>query len=343
MPETQQTQYEDRGWFDSLGNWFSNRAADISGMMGDSRAQAFTQIRDSEHPGRQMLSMIRGGMSPEDQTKLDTITQDTAFVNALDRAMGDSTVIRALSESTGSSPQDRTAFLETLQNPQNRGLMTRVLERIGESSDDTLDGDELKQVIQQANAQDYVSLNRTLEGMGISDARLRMGAMAQSAGMDVSGLANGGVMGAVSNFIDNPEEGLASWLNNPNSIFAELDEGSRAQIASIMQVFVKFFGGMFKDFANDIGGLVEHYAPMNEARGMEILAGHNPDASPTRGDGNDVQVADASRPARSGAFARAASGYEAPQSAPESVIAAATVEHPELRQQTMGGQSFSLR
>jgi hypothetical protein len=167
--------------------------------------------------------------------------------------------------------------------------------------------------------------------------------MAQSFGLDVNGLSSGGtggMMNMVSNFIDNPEQGLATWLNNPNSPLAKLDPNMKAGIASVLQMLVKFFGGAMKDFASDFKALGEHYGPEFVSRGNEILTGHNPDASPTRGDGNDVQVADASRPR--GAFARAASGYEAPQSAPESVIAAATVEHPELRQQTMGGQSFGL-
>jgi hypothetical protein len=291
-----------------------------------------------------MMSLARSTMqgNPEAQGKIDTIMQDRNFMSALDKTMADSSVLRVIADGglSGGDQNNPTAFLDALQDPANRALMTRVLNRIGESSTDTLDGDELQTVIQQASKQDLGGLDKTLQTMGISDSRVQMGAMAQGMGMDVGGLMNGGVMNAVSGFIDNPEQGIASMMNNPNSIFAELDQGSKAQIASVLQMLVKFFGGAFKDFGADIGGLIDHYGPMNEARGMEILTGHNPDASPTRGDGNDVQVADASRPR--GAFARAASGYEAPQSAPESVIAAATVEHPELRQQTMGGQSFGL-
>jgi len=318
----------------SFSEFFMERAVDVGAFLhipGAAEAQIFNQIKHSENPGSMMMGVLANQEGFKEgqpgRAQLDAIRGDRNFMASLngairsDRSILENVMTGAGGEG-GASPAE---IVESLSNPRNRGLMTRVLNRIGEDANDDIDGQDLKTVMDQAQRGDYAALNTTLQGMGINDP---MVAMATDP------------IGAIGDFLRNPQEGLANWLNDPSSPLANLSGDTKNLIGRLVEMlsgFLKGFapGGGFLDEFREFGS---HYGAVLTAEGHQ--RGYD-GSNPTRADGNNIVVAQEMRPARGGAFASAAGG-EAPRSAPQELIDRVRVEHPELQQQTMGGASFRL-
>ncbi len=305
---TQQAPAEGRSWTDRLSNWFTDRAADVGALTGNAQSQVYTQIRDSQRPGDAMLSLVRnseGMNTPEISAQIDNIANDRQFMGALNSALSsDSQIIRDLGSSMqpgaagGANPQQ---FLTLMQDPQNRQLMTQVLAKIGENPDDQFGSQTLQTVIAQATASDFVGLNQTVQGMGISNARLTMGATMQGLGVDVSGMQSN-PMGAIGSFLSNPNEGIANWINNPNGPMANLSEDNKSILATLVQAFAKMLNiympgqGIIDPYLE----FAQHYGQQAIANGDSIrgaTARHEPNAgTPTQGDRTNVQVSENIRP-----------------------------------------------
>lgn len=286
-------------------------------------------IRTSETPGADMMAMLADQEGFKEgqpgRAQLNTISGDRRFIESLNSAIrSDRSLIDRLSaggdDAGGATP---TEIIQSLSDPRTRGLMTRVLNRIGEDANDDINGEDLSTVIQQSRTQDYAALNTTLQGMGINDP---MVAMATDP------------IGAIGDFLRNPQEGLSTWLNDPSSPLANLSGDTKnilGRLVEMLSGFLKGFapGGGFLDEFREFGS---HYGAVLNAEGHQ--RGYD-GSSPTRADGGTIRVPDSIRP--TGALARAASG-ETPRSAPESVVELARVDRPELQQQTMSGTAFRI-
>lgn len=304
----------------------------VAAFFGNEDAQNYVRVRDAEQPSVEIMKVLsqQPGMdTPENQARLQAIAGDSRFMSALDSAIkSDNSIITRLADSmqaTGENgqPQDPSKLLGQLADGTKRGVMTDFLTRIGASADDQFDGTYLDRVMADAQKNDLIGLNRTAQEMGINNSTLSMGAMAQSAGINLDG--EGSPLEMIGGFLRNPDKAIAGWIDNPNGPFASMDDNSKNFIASVVKMLAGFANiympgngiiDPYVDFAKKYGGEM-----VNHGAAIRASADAAPQGTATASaDGRDITVAESIRPARGGAFMSAALGETTPATEPDAGV-----------------------
>jgi hypothetical protein len=289
-------------------------------------------MQSSDNPSSMVFDRIanmEGFNNEEGKKLLDEARNDQRFVAALNNAIkNDPSVAYSLVKGEGRDAMNPQQLLQALGNTSARTTFGDMLNKVAEKPDDKYNFAWMTEVTNTLREGELGTARTMLAEAGIRNTQLDMAA---------------DPLGAIGNFLNNPEQGLQSWLNDPTSPLANLSGQSK----NILGMIVEMFSGFLKGFAPG-GGFLDEFRAFGShyfgAGGQFDVAGHNKGydgSNPVRADGNNIEVAENMRPARGGAFASAAGG-EAPRSAPQELIDRVRVEHPELQQQTMGGASFRL-
>lgn len=293
-----------------LKDFFYGAAANVGSLWGNEASKDYLRIRDAENPSQEVMNVLRKIPGMDTQENLEAITiisGDKSFMTALDSAIkSDSGIIRTLGEigeGADDKPQDPSALLNQLKDGMKRGLMTEVLAKIGENPDDELDGTHLKTVVSQAQDNDLIGLNTTVQGMGINHTMLHMGATAQSFGLDVTG---GSPLQQISGFLANPDKAIAGWIDNPNGPFQGLDDQSKSVVAQL----VKLLAG-FANIYMPGQGIIDPYLDFGRKYFGEMVAHGDALRDTSAGkpaEPNAIQVAESIRP--SSAFNKGAAAND---------------------------------
>lgn len=339
---------EGQGWWGSLKDNFSWAASNVGAAVGlvSDTDNEMNNARLSDNPGTRLMGILAQTdeyKTEEGRAKLANLTNDTAFMGALDKALASDTTILTRMAAAGNQQggMGATQFIDQLQDPQNRGLMTQVLNKIGENDNDGFGATYLYQVVGSAQTENYSDLNTLLQQGGISDSRVQMAA--QFGPM-------GGMLSTMGNFLRDPNGATRDWINDPNGPMAGLSEDNKNMLAGLVQSIAKFFG-----MYTGPGGFAAPYIEFGQRLGGELAANGasvrgvaNLPSAPTP-DGNTGAnlVGDSSNP-RSGTQLSASFNplglNRAPAAEPDAGTAApqvARVEH-QISGRTASGQVMAM-